>query len=250
MTGRASRSRSSHHSATLASDRLALPRLIVTLTRVAVILNTKPRLKMISGELPEPRTTRSRSWLPYAIVLWILAVVVGHGILYQWLPLMSRHAGLTPDSGMLAASGPEPRAVARATSSEPGAAPRVMMPSVERAPAPDPSKLPSCESIRLDPQASLDQGLPLPVDLSRTPLGNLLDYPRWTTSCRGPRATRVHLCLAVKNGVILGATARADPRDAGIERCIVRAVSTVPLVSEDLLRKVQLDVDVPADRTM
>ena len=218
---------------------------------MAVILNTKPRVRLPSGELPEGKTARSRSWLPYSIALWIVAVVVGHGILYEWLPFLVHHTGATADVVVAGTSTPEMKFVAPVQRRpEPAALaiPAASTTPLERSRAVDPSKLPSCESVRVESQEPTEPGSVLPVDLSRTPLGNLLDYRSWTKRCRGPKATRVHLCLAVKNGNVLGATARGEPSDAAVERCIIHAALLVSLEPEDFLRKVQLDIDVPADR--
>ena len=230
---------------------MALQLVIVRLTAVAVILNTKPRVRLPSDKLPEVKTARSRSWLPYSIALWILVIVVGHGILYEWLPFLPHHRASNPDLEATRTSGAghshfvpeEPRAET----------PVLVAPAASRSPlehpgAVDASKLPSCESVQVEAQDPTEQSSVLPVDLSRTPMGRLLDYRSWTARCRGPRATRVHLCLAVKNGNILGATARAEPSDAALERCIIRAALLLSLEPEDFLRKVQLDVDVPAER--
>jgi hypothetical protein len=230
---------------------LALPPVIVRLACVAVILNTKPRARLPSGELPEVKTARSRSWLPYSIALWVVAVVVGHGILYEWLPFLSHRTGATPDVSATSSSDPGSSLAARAqrpAETAPLVPTAASTSPPERSSAVDTSKLPSCESVKVESQEPTEQGSVLPVDLSRTPLGNLLDYRSWTKRCRGPKATRVHLCLAVKNGNVLGATARAEPSDSAVERCIVRAALLVSLEPEDFVRKVQLDIDVPAER--
>jgi hypothetical protein len=112
----------------------------------------------------------------------------------------------------------------------------------------DLDKLPACEAVSEEPEERSMSGRLLPVDLSRTPLGALLDFSRWTGPCRARRAARVHLCVAVRNGTILAATAHADPHDNSLERCVIRAASLVPLEPEDALRKVQLDVEIAAER--
>lgn len=219
---------------------------------MAVILDPKPRVRLPSGDFPEPKMVRSRSWLPYYVSLWVGAVIIGHGVLNGWLPIGHRDAEPTavaaedPTSsykaGLVARSEQEVATVRPVTRTAPNIAP------VEK-PAVDLDKLPSCEALSDEDQERADPGsLLLPVDLSRTLLGSLLDFPRWTTPCRGRKPLRVHLCLAVRNGTILGATARADPRDSSLERCIIRAASLVALEPEDALRKVQLDVDIPAER--
>jgi hypothetical protein len=219
---------------------------------MAVILDPKPRVRLPAGDFPEPKIVRSRSWLPYYAALWVGAVIIGHGVLYGWLPFGRRDVGPAlgaadnsqdPNykAGLVARREPDVALVQPVTRTAPKIVPVVK-------PAVDLDELPSCEALSVEEQEHPDPGSLLPVDLSRTPLGSLLDFPHWTTPCRARRSLRVHLCLAVKNGTILGATARADPRDTSLERCIIRAASLVALEPEDALRKVQLDVDVPAER--
>ena len=216
---------------------------------MAVILDPKPRVRLPSADFPEPKLVRSRSWLPYYVALWVAAVIIGHGVLYGWLPFGHRDAvGAAEDSqdpnfkaGLLAHRQPDIAPVQPVPLTVPKIVP------VEK-PAIDLDKLPSCDELSVDDRERPDPGSLLPVDLSRTPLGSLLDFSHWTAPCRARRALRVHLCLAVRNGSILGATARADPRDTSLERCIIRAASLVAFEPEDALRKVQLDVDVPAER--
>ncbi len=228
---------------------------------MAVILDPKPRVRLPAGDFPEPKLVRSRSWLPYLTLLWICAVVVGHGILYRWLPLMAAKAGPVSDNPATVGSEYEALAV-RAVSGAGASAParlqasaplgQSLPPARQTAPARpalDLDKLPACDAVNADEMdESSGSGRLLPVDLSRTALGTLLDFPRWTGPCRARRAARVHLCLAIRNGNILAATARADPRDASLERCVIRAASLVHLEPEDALRKVQLDVEIAAER--
>jgi hypothetical protein len=218
---------------------------------MAVILDPKPRVRLPSGDFPEPKIVRSRSWLPYYAALWVGAVIIGHGVLNGWLPSGHRD----PEPVAVATEGQDSSYKAGSVARrEPETA--MVQPVTQRAskivpaerPAVDLDKLPGCEALSVEDQERADPGSLVPVDLSRTLFGSLLDSPRWTKPCRGRRALRVHLCLAVRNGTILGATARAEPRDSSLERCIIRAASLVALEPEDTLRKVQLDVDVLAER--
>lgn|GEM_PF-2529837 len=222
---------------------------------MAVILDTKPRFRLPPGDLPGPKPTRSRSWIPFYVMLWIGAVVVGHGILYRWLP--GEGTRTRPASAATAAPGSQNDPFE--TSFGPMHAQSVPQQAQPVTPAPRPSlqaavtvldleKLPACETIDGDEEDRASSDRLLPVDLSRTPLGALLDFGRWTGPCRGRRPVRVHLCLAVKNGTILAATARADPQNTALERCVIRAASHVLLEPEDTLRRVQLDVEIAAER--
>ena len=175
-------------------------------------------------------------------------------MLYQWLPFVSHTAGSSPNAENVDATQATLKApIPLAHAEQPDDSKRVAIvgatiPHVEQPRAVDPSMLPSCESVQDEPDEPTEQGQMLPVNLSRTPLGSLLDFSGWTKPCRGPKAMRVHLCLAVKNGNVLAATARAEPSDADLERCIIRAALRVPLEPEAMLRKVQLDVEVARER--
>jgi hypothetical protein len=113
---------------------------------------------------------------------------------------------------------------------------------------PDPERLPACEKVA-DPDSNADEQVePLPVDLSRSAFGALLDTRGWTRPCKMARPIRVHLCVAVKAGRLLGATATTEPSDASTSRCIIRAVSRLPFEPDSALRKVNLTIDLAPDR--
>lgn len=215
---------------------------------MAVIIEPKRRLRLPSGDLPEPKVVHSRSWLPFAVVAWLATVFVGHGILYGWLPLLKGRPAST--------SLPEAPTVTTIAS---GAitTPSVLPPDVSMAaPQPtqpveplviEPEQLPACDKIA-DPESNPDEQVePLAIDLSRTPFGALLDTRYWTKPCRAVHPIRVHLCVAVKAGRLLAATATTDPSDTSTSRCIIRAASKLPLEPEASLRKVHLTIDLPAD---
>jgi hypothetical protein len=222
---------------------------------MAVILNTKPRVRLPPGDLPEPKLVRSRSGLPYYVALWICAVIIGHGIVYHWLPLGQGNAGPASSTALTRPEDPGSSLEAgRVTPTQAQSAPLPLapppLPKVAAVPKPaiDLDHLPGCDvSNEQDPNHPESDRL-LPVDLSRSVLGKLLEYRRWTGPCRGRHAARVHLCLAVKGGNILGATAHADPRDTSLERCVIRAASLVDLEPEDALRVVKLDVEIPREK--
>jgi hypothetical protein len=223
-----------------------------SLPPVAVILNTKPRIRLPDSDPAAAiKTRRAQSWLPYAIVLWVLASVSAHGIHFGWLPVFaksSRHpAERRASDEVITLVQAAPQAMANATVNS---VPRAPMLDVHGEPhqAVDPASLPSCESISNDSAEPTEPGDLLPVNLARTPVGSLLNTPNFIAPCRGVKPTRVHLCLAIKNGNVLGATVRAEPHDNAVEQCVVRVALRVPLEPEYVLRKVQLDLDVPADR--
>lgn len=223
-----------------------------TLWVMAVTIDPKPRLRLPSGEFPEPKLARAHSWLPYAIVAWLLAVIVGHGIVYGWLPMFAVKSSTPPASvrelprsvsiGVQASINSQRQSVPVTASTTPAPPARAVQPKEV-----DPSTLPACEAVTDPDRTEADPIDPLPVDLSRSPFGSLLDTRNWTRPCRGPHAVRVHLCVAVKAGQLLGATATTVPRDPGTERCIIRAASLVPLEPDAILRKVRINVDVPPD---
>jgi hypothetical protein len=220
---------------------------------MALSSESKARLRAVSEDPPEPRIARRHSWLWWALLAWIAAIALGHGIAFGWLRLPALATRRTVEPHIVTATRStadvgqqqiqEHWPIDHAEAPEPTA--EVATKAALAAPA---LTLPSCESV-IDPDlAGQDTAEPLPVDLSRSPVGALLDSPHWIRPCRGPKATRVSLCLAVKEGRILGATATAMPRDAKLERCIVQAAMAVTLAAEASLRKVRLTIDLPPDR--
>lgn len=214
---------------------------------MAVTIEPKRRLRLPSGDVPEPKVVHSRSWLPLAVLVWIAAVVVGHGILYGWLPRLGSRSsasslarpeppmdtGAVPTVGISAIEASAPATVPQPRAIEPLAV--------------DPERLPTCDRVA-DAESNANEAIePLPVDLSRSPFGALLDTRYWTKPCRGAHPIRVHLCVAVKAGQLLGASATTEPNDASTSRCIIRAASKLPLEPEASLRKVHLTIDLPPD---
>jgi hypothetical protein len=221
---------------------------------MAVTFEPKRRLRLPSGDLPEPKVVHSRSWLPYALVVWLLVVAAGHGILYGWLPLPVRTASTItvapPDSPI-----PLPGDSTPPMRPNQALAPIVTSPTVTspaRAIQPtavDPDNLPACEAVA-DTEATTPENVePLPVDLSRSPFGALLDIRSWTNPCRSAHSIRVHLCVAVKAGQLLGATADTDPDDPSTARCIIHAAAKLALEPDAALRKVHITIDLPPEHT-
>ncbi len=220
---------------------------------MAVTFEPKRRLRLPSGDLPEPKAVHSRSWLPYALVVWLLVVVAGHGILYGWLPLFTRAASpstsATPNSPIALPDDSAPPVIPVQAVEPTVASATVRSPAHAIQPTSiDPDNLPSCEAVANVEPSAAEYGDPLPVDLSRSPFGALLDNRVWTKPCRAAHPIRVHLCVAVKAGELLGATATTDPDDASTERCIIRAASKLILEPNSVLRKVHITIDLPSDR--
>ena len=215
-----------------------------TLALVAVIFDPKPRLRLPSGDIPEPKVVHSRSWLPFGIAVWLATVVVGHGLLYGWLS--SSNATPSPSAtseapSLMTPSLSEPQSLA------PLANTRALAPLPSAAPI-DPEHLPGCEEAARDALTEPGETEALPVDLSRSPFGALLDTRAWTKHCRSAHAVRVHLCVAVKDGQLLGATARTEPDDTSTSRCMIHALSRLGFEPDGTLRKVHVTIDLPSDR--
>ncbi len=218
---------------------------------MAVTFEPKRRLRLPPGDLPEPKVAQSRSWLPFAVVVWVVSVAVGHGILYGWLPWFRARSGAAPTSDTAPArlralnSAPTPPAAAPVDNiNEPAVSQNQdVTPLVT-----DADRLPACERVA-DPDSKTDEQVePLPVDLSRSAFGAVLDSRAWTKPCRMAHYVRVHLCIAVKAGRLLGATATTEPSDASTSRCIIRAVSRLPFEPDSALRKVHVTIDLAPDR--
>lgn len=220
---------------------------------MAITFEPKRRLRLPSGDLPEPKAVHLRGWLPYSLVVWLLVVVAGHGILYGWLPSPIRTA--SPIT-MAPPNSPIPAPVDSASNISP---PQALAPTVAsttttspaRAIQPtsvDPDDLPACEAV-VEAQAGAPEYVdPLPVDLSRSPFGALLDTRNWTKPCRGAHPIRIHLCVAVRSGELLGATAITDPDDPSTARCIIHAAAKLALEPDAALRKVHITIDLPSER--
>ncbi len=221
---------------------------------MAVTFEPKRRLRLPSGDLPEPKTVHSRSWLPYAIAAWLLVAVAGHGILYGWLTLPARiSAGpaVAPQDSQIsppadsAESPPMQRALAPSGASTATTSPaRAIEPT-----SVDPDRLPTCEAAADSEEKAREYVEPLPVNLSRSPFGALLDTRLWTKPCRGAHSIRVHLCVAVKAGQLLGVTATTDPYEPSTARCIIHAAAKLALEPEAVLRKVHVTIDLAPERS-
>ena len=221
---------------------------------MAVTFEPKRRLRLPSGDLPEPKAAHSRTWLPYAIAVWLLVAAAGHGILFGWLTLPSRAlagATLAPqDSPIpLPADSTEPPLAQQALAPI-VASPTIASPAHALQPTSvDPGNLPTCESVADSEEKAPEYLEPLPVDLSRSPVGALLDTRLWTRPCRAAHSIRIHLCVAVRAGQLLGATATTDPYDPSTARCIIYAAAKLALEPEAILRKVHITIDLPPERS-
>lgn len=217
------------------------------LATLAVTFAPKPRLRLPSGDIAEPKVVHSRSWLPFAIAAWAATVVIGHGLLYGWLPGLKAVSPLPPNS-----AAQEPSTFAALTVSAPTSSSvyesAPPLPLVSTAPNVEPEHLPGCDEATRDSSNEDGEFAALPLDLSRSPFGALLDSRSWSRRCRGPHPVRVHLCVAVKDGRLLGATVRSDPDDKSTSRCILRAVSRLAFEPDGALRKVHVTIDLPSER--
>ena len=220
---------------------------VVPSLAMAVTIDPKPRIRLPLGDSPEPKFTRSRSWLPLAIMAWVGAVVVAHGMIYGWLPGYTNSARVPSayDSTVTAPVEKIGAAVSSGVESTESVAPAALPSAAPR----DPEQLPDCETAVRDKAAEGDIDESLPLDLSRSPFGALLESRNWAKACRTSHPRRIHLCVAVRDGELLGATVTTDPADSSVAKCVIRAIARLSLVPDSTLRKVHLTIDLPSDRS-
>jgi len=220
---------------------------VVASLAMAVTIDPKPRIRLPLGDSPEPKFARSRSWLPLAIMAWIVAVAVAHGMIYGWLPGYRNSARVPSahDSTVVAPVAQIGATVSSGVETTESVAPTAL-PSADPK---DPEQLPDCETAVRDKAAEGDIDESLPLDLSRSPFGALLESRNWAKACRTSHPRRIHLCVAVRDGELLGATVTTDPADQSVAKCVVRAIARLSLVPDSTLRKVHLTIDLPSDRS-
>ena len=74
-----------------------------------------------------------------------------------------------------------------------------------------------------------------PPDLSSADYSAVLDRGAYLSGCGVPESMAVDVCAAVQNGRARGVTVRTKPKNAGIERCVARAVRQLAFPSHPRL---------------
>jgi hypothetical protein len=64
-----------------------------------------------------------------------------------------------------------------------------------------------------------------PADITRDAYAAILENGRYLSGCSIPERTVFQICAAVQNGRAIGITVVSNPRNAGVESCVRRAVS-------------------------
>lgn len=128
------------------------------------------------------------------------------------------------DSAAAAPALLSPEATARAT------APAVPLPRVE--PAPTAAEEPvvsasagvSCEAAAAAADDEIVIGGPSgPADLPASAFARVLNDGRWLAGCGASAHTTIDVCVAVREGRVVGATVTTRPANSGVARCIAQA---------------------------
>ncbi len=206
----------------------------------------RPKVRIPNWAPPQPRPPRKRPVILLLVIGWLVAVTLAHGLTKGWLALPARLRAALPAA---AATATDAQQVAREQSE---LAPAVVPPestlqfeAVLDAPQ-DTAPLPGCREARDALVATADAGDELPADLARSAWGSLANPGRWAKDCRGPKATRVRLCLVVRAGRLLGVTLRAELGGIELERCVERALRQLSFPPETVARTVQTVLELPA----
>ncbi len=101
-------------------------------------------------------------------------------------------------------------------------------------PAPSPrdepraGSLPSCESAAATANQIIEVGSARGApDLTRDAFASMLEHGGYLIPCALPPRTSVDICAAVQNGKVVGVTVTTEPRDARINACVRRAVTSL-----------------------
>jgi hypothetical protein len=85
--------------------------------------------------------------------------------------------------------------------------------------------LPSCDSAAATANQTIDigsaRGAP---DLTRDAFAGVLEHGAYLTQCSIPSRTALELCVAVRDGAVVGVTVTTEPRAPAINACVRRAV--------------------------
>lgn len=209
----------------------------------------KPQVRMRSWEPPVPKPpARSRWWL-WAILGWLAAVAVAHGIVYGWLWELDgtakvAHQAPAPSRAPLTQVGSVPNQAPPSAS----VAQSSLEPSGISRPTPDIESIADCEAPSLESADDERYDQALPHDLSQSVWGPLLSTSGPLQGCRSNRSDRVHVCVATRRGEIVGLTVQSDRGDSRVERCVSLQLLRAPIPVAPDLRRMRAVVDLPRRR--
>lgn len=203
-------------------------------------LEYKPRPKMHSWVPPTPpKPQRSRFYL-WGLLAWLLTIAAG----YHWmsnesegdtsgaarddLPVSSRSIEQLPRTESDVASS------VRQSIRKPATSPRIAPQGSAPVTAPVASELPPCEAfLNLASESKENR---LPAHLGRSPLDLFIGENVWARPCRAKHRRNVRLCVAIRDGAILGLTIGISPQNLTLETCLREQIAKLVLQPESNLR--------------
>jgi len=204
---------------------------------------------MRSWEPPVPKPpARSRWWL-WAVLGWLGAVAVAHGIVYGWLWELGAtgreaHRAPVPHRAPLAPVGSVSKQPSPSTSL---AQSSLDASGIER-PLPELTTIADCDAPSLESADEERYREALPHDLSQSVWGPLLSSSGLLQACRSHRRDRVHVCVATRRGEVVGLTVKSDRDDSRVERCVSLQLLRAPIPVDPGLQRMRAVVDLPRRR--
>lgn len=90
------------------------------------------------------------------------------------------------------------------------------------------SGLPSCESAATSASQDVDfSGGNRAADLPTQAIAAVLENGAWLTSCNVPERTALDVCVAIKDGRVVGASVYSRPADSALNNCVKRRASSL-----------------------
>lgn len=94
-------------------------------------------------------------------------------------------------------------------------------PTVDRQPATSGGGVPSCEAAIAAASQDIDFAhADRTADLPSSALAAVLENGAWLSDCNVPESTSLEVCVAIKNGRVVGASVAARPSNATVAACV------------------------------
>ncbi len=199
-------------------------------------LTYKPRPKMHSWTPPSPPKPKRSKFFLWAVLGWLFATAGGYYWLWGERGKAEKPTSETRslDSLLLPARAPVQAPLLEPRPSVPQGAPSS---GEERALPKSNAELRPCEEFIQQATEATDSRLPM--HLGRSAIDVFIGENDWARPCRAGHRRTVALCVAIRDGAVVGLTARTSPPNLTLENCLREQAAKLSLQPETAVRVVR-----------
>jgi hypothetical protein len=199
-------------------------------------LTYKPQPKMHSWTPPSPPKPKRSKFFLWAVLGWLLATAGG----YYW-PWGERDRAEEPTAEMRSLEptrlSPRVPVQERPLESRPSSPQRPPSSNVEPTTHPSKGEVRPCEEFIQQATEATDNRLPM--HLGRSAIDVFIGENDWAKPCRSGHRRTVALCVAIRDGAVVGLTARTSPPNLTLENCLREQAAMLSLQQESTVRVVR-----------